>query len=116
MTSAFPLPIHEALSPTEVLAELAHELRQPLSSIESIAYYLAMVTPQGDARTQSELARIRQLVDQAGSILSDTLRRSGYAPAMEAPIAEEASSHETADAFDSRQLSLMDLDLPTDVA
>ncbi|MEP7354800.1 MAG: hypothetical protein ABI824_16345 [Acidobacteriota bacterium] len=97
------------LSPAEVLANIAHELRQPLSNIESIAYYLSMVLPQGDGRAQSELARIRALVDQSGAILTQGLRRAGYPlPLISASNGEsyEASSQEC-DVFDARQLCLV---------
>ena len=62
----------------EVLGTLAHELRQPLSNIEAIAYYLSMILPPDDAKIQPQLARIRELVEQSNLILSDAL---GLAPA-----------------------------------
>ena len=61
----------------EVLGTLAHELRQPLSNIEAIAYYLSMILPPGDQNIQAQLARIRELVGQSNSILSTAL---GLAP------------------------------------
>jgi len=57
----------------EVLGTLAHELRQPLSNIEAIAYYLSMILPPGDAKIQPQLARIRELVEQSNLILSSAL-------------------------------------------
>jgi signal transduction histidine kinase len=62
----------------EVLGTLAHELRQPLSNIEAIAYYLSMILPPGDEKIQPQLARIRELVEQSNLILSTAL---GLAPA-----------------------------------
>ena len=62
----------------EVLGSLAHEMRQPLSNIEAIAYYLSMILPPDDAKIQPQLARIRELVEQSNSILSSAL---GLAPA-----------------------------------
>ena len=58
------------------MATLAHELRQPLSSIESIAYHLSLVLPQADEKVQGSLERIRQLVEQSNEILTDGLRRA----------------------------------------
>ena len=55
---------------TDVLfRDVIHDLRQPLSSIEAIAYYLEMTLPaeQGDARQY--MRRLQELVDQADSIL-----------------------------------------------
>jgi signal transduction histidine kinase len=57
----------------EVLGSLAHDLRQPLSNIEAIAYYLSMILPSGDDKIQPQLARIRELVEQSNLILSDAL-------------------------------------------
>ncbi len=56
-----------------LLHNLAHELRQPLSTIESIAYYLELALPHGDPRVLEQLTRLRHLVEQSGWILNDTL-------------------------------------------
>jgi signal transduction histidine kinase len=77
-------------TPDEVLGTLAHELRQPLSNIEAIAYYLSMVLPPGDENIQAQLGRIRELVEQSNLILSAAL---GLAPAPAAasqPVAPSA--------------------------
>ena len=58
----------------DVMSGMAHELRQPLSSIESIAYYLGLVLPKTDARAQEHLSRIQELVEQSHWILSSGLR------------------------------------------
>lgn len=50
------------------IGELAHELRQPLSTIESLAYYLEL-TSESD-HTRRQLERIRLMVDRANQILS----------------------------------------------
>jgi signal transduction histidine kinase len=76
-------------SPDEVLGAVAHELRQPLSNIEAIAYYLSMVLPKGDAKVQAQLARIRELVEQASWILSSGLHLTGCVPAAPQPVALE---------------------------
>jgi signal transduction histidine kinase len=55
-----------------VLRHLAHELRQPLSAIESIAYYLEMVWSGQDERVHSQIERLRQMVQQASWVLEDT--------------------------------------------
>ncbi len=48
---------------------MAHELRQPLSTIESIAYYLALVLPPDDEKIQ-HLDRIQRLVEQSNWIVT----------------------------------------------
>ena len=50
------------------IGELAHELRQPLSTIESLAYYLELMSESDHMRLQLE--RIRLMVDRANQILS----------------------------------------------
>jgi hypothetical protein len=74
------------LAPAEVLATVAHELRQPLSNIEAIAYYLSMVLPPGDAKIQAQLIRLRELVEQSSWILSSALRLAGPACAAPRPV------------------------------
>ena len=74
----------------EAMGTLAHDLRQPLSSIETIAYHLSMILPPGDAKVQAQLARIRELVEQSNSILSSALGLApvtGSAPRAVAPRA-----------------------------
>lgn len=56
-----------------VVRHLAHELRQPLSTIESIAYYLEMVLPRADRKTRVQLEKLQQLVHQTNWILADAL-------------------------------------------
>ena len=65
------------LAKDEVLGVVTHELRQPLSNIEAIAYYLSMVLPKGDTKIQAQLTRIRELVEQSSWILSSGLRLAG---------------------------------------
>ena len=84
MTHELPRPITEALptsfakdasSPqrgdfnctSSQLAELVHELRQPLSTIEALTYYLELVST--DIQTLSHLERIQDMLLQANHIL-----------------------------------------------
>lgn len=62
-----------AVSQDALLHDIAHELRQPLSAIESIAYYLSLVLPRGDEKIQGQLAQLQQLVGQSDWILSNGL-------------------------------------------
>jgi signal transduction histidine kinase len=55
------------------LRDIAHELRQPLSTIEAIAYYLTLVLPRDDEKTHEQLDRLQQLVEQSNWILSNGL-------------------------------------------
>lgn len=67
-------------APAEILGTVAHELRQPLSNIENIAYYLSMILPKDDAKIQAHLARIRELVQESNEILCNSMR-AGADPA-----------------------------------
>jgi len=71
----------ELAAPADVLRDVAHELRQPLSTIESIAYYLGMVLPDSDERAHAQVAMIRQLVEQSNWILTSGVGLASGTPA-----------------------------------
>ena len=60
--------VRSVASNTSALEEVAHEVRQPLSVIESLAYYLEMTS--ADEVTASHLRRIQAMVVQANRVLS----------------------------------------------
>jgi len=61
-----PLP---ASSSDDRLRDLVHELRQPLSSIEAIAYYLEMTLPAGQVQARKQMLDLQHLVEEANAIL-----------------------------------------------
>lgn len=63
-------------APTDLLRAVAHELRQPLSNIESIAYYLGLLLPSASENVHRQLAHIRELIEQSNWILSSGLNLS----------------------------------------
>lgn len=65
-----------------MLSHLAHELRQPLSGIESIAYYLDMVLAAESPEIQMQCERLRRMVQHAHWLIEDA------ALAMRLPGAE----------------------------
>ncbi len=67
------------------LSTIAHELRQPLSTIESIAYYLTLVLPHGDEKVHEQLDRIQRLVEQTGWILTSAQQLAEPRPAARGP-------------------------------
>jgi two-component system sensor kinase FixL len=98
------------------LETLAHELRQPLSAIESTAYYLNMVLPHGERDAQEHAVRLQRLIEQANWILSCGLQLAETAPLVPEPLdLEELIAHIVASHFaegdDSPQLDLAG-DLP----
>jgi signal transduction histidine kinase len=57
-----------------VVRHIAHELRQPLSSIESIAYYLGIVLPPAQTKARAQVAKLQDLIAQINWILADAVR------------------------------------------
>jgi len=72
--------IQPAASSIDVLRSIAHELRQPLSTIESIAYYLSLVLPRDGGKVQEQLAQLQHLVEQSNWILTSGLRLADPSP------------------------------------
>ncbi len=64
-----------------VLARLTHEMAEPLGAIDAIAYYLRMVLPKDDERTQRQLERIEELVASMNGTLSDAIQYLRQPPA-----------------------------------
>ena len=58
-------------SSDETVRDLIHDLRQPLSSIDAIAYYLEMTLPPDLIQARLYMRRLQQLVDQTSSVLQD---------------------------------------------
>ena len=71
------LPLLEAhvtpLPAEETVRDLVHELRQPLSSIEAIAYYLEMTLPAEQFQARQYMRRIQMLVDEASLTLNSAV-------------------------------------------
>jgi K+-sensing histidine kinase KdpD len=84
MNTAVEIP--STVQPLHFLETLAHELRQPLSAIESTAYYLAMVLPRGEKRAQEHAARLQRLIEQANWILSCGLQLADTSPLAPEPV------------------------------
>ncbi|MBZ5607222.1 MAG: hypothetical protein LAP38_03120 [Acidobacteriia bacterium] len=65
----------------EAIGELVHELRQPLSSIEAIAYFLEMTLPAEQLQARHYMRRLQQLVGSAELILERTVSTVRKPPA-----------------------------------
>ena len=63
-----------------IVRNLAHDLRQPLSAIESIAFYLDLMMEDGDAKTRKQVSRLRHLVQQTNWVVSNAIHTAGSAP------------------------------------
>jgi light-regulated signal transduction histidine kinase (bacteriophytochrome) len=78
--------VRAAAEPLALLETLVHELRQPLSAIESTAYYLTMVLPRTERRAQDHAACLQRLVGQANWILSSGLQLADASPMRPEPL------------------------------
>jgi len=56
-------------SPEERLRDLVHDLRQPLSTIEAIAYYLEMTLPAGQSEARQYMSQLQRLVADTNTML-----------------------------------------------
>ncbi len=78
MFSAQPVAeIAEESPASAIVRELADDLRQPLSSIAAIAYYVEMTLPAGQLQAQHYMQRLQDLVDQTNSILKNATSLPG---------------------------------------
>ena len=59
----------------EPIRDLIHELRQPLSSIEAIAYYLEMTLPANQTQPRRYMRELQQLVDETNTMLKEAAGR-----------------------------------------
>ena len=64
----------------QIVSLLAHELRQPLSTIESIAYYLELSLPKTEGKLLDQVRKLRELVAQSDWILSDAVQLARTEP------------------------------------
>jgi signal transduction histidine kinase len=58
------------LDAQSVFNHVVHELRQPLSAMESVAYYLSMILPP-HGRAREQVAKLQQLIEEANDVLTD---------------------------------------------
>ena len=67
---------HTDLGSEESIQCLIHDLRQPLSTMEAIAYYLEMTLPAHMIEAHVHLQRLQRLVEESNSILAGAVRDS----------------------------------------
>jgi signal transduction histidine kinase len=103
-TADDPASTHDA---AQVVRHLAHELRQPLSTLESLAYYLDMVLPVTDIKARQQVEKIQQLVQQANWIVDDAVHYLQASPSNPSPVAlDEVITQILADRSRGRRLHL----------
>lgn len=57
----------------QLIAQLGHDLRQPLSAMESTAYFLSMHIPDSDQRSHTQLEKLRGMAEQMDWMLQDAM-------------------------------------------
>ena len=72
--------------PAVDLQTIAHELRQPLSAIESIAYYLSLALPRDSRPARKQARRLQHLVEQSNWILTSALQLADETPYVPQPL------------------------------
>lgn len=77
------------LPASDVIQHLVHELRQPLSALESIAYYLRL-TANESSPAGHQVDRLQQMVDNANWVVNDIL----HAFEIAAPVARAVDTQE----------------------
>lgn len=78
--------------PVDVLADFAHDMRQPLSALEALIHYLELITPE-DMRIREQLRRMHAEITHADQILSDGLRAVRvYLPPMGGAVLARGSA------------------------
>lgn len=63
-------------SDPQLLSGLVHDLRQPLSVIQTCADFLNLVLPQHESRARQQVELLRQQVDDANRLLCAALGRA----------------------------------------
>ena len=58
----------------DLIADFAHQLRQPLSTLEVLISYLELIVPVGDERAQEQLRRMHFEVGAVDQILAEGVR------------------------------------------
>ena len=57
----------------EMVSLLTHELRQPLSAMESLSCYLEIVLPPHETKARAQVEKMQELLRQTSWILGDAI-------------------------------------------
>ncbi len=104
-------PETQASLPAVDLQTIAHELRQPLSAIESIAYYLSLALPRDSRPARKQARRLQQLVEQSNWILTSALQVSDNTPFAPQPLNLEELIIQTVNARTAQSYPRIHLEL-----
>jgi signal transduction histidine kinase len=73
-------------NPATVVRHIAQEIKQPLSTVESIAHYLDLVLPRTEAKARRQLGKLREEVRHIQWILADAIHFLHAAPPQLHPM------------------------------
>jgi signal transduction histidine kinase len=78
-----------------MVLQIVHQIRQPLSVIQAIAYYLDLMLPDADDKVRAQVGRLCQQAVEIDRILSDTVHYLQASPAhfRQTDLAELVSQH-----------------------
>lgn len=79
--------IETEVGAAQTVRYLVHELRQPLSALESLIYYLDILLAPGDVRARDQVEKIQGLVEQVNWIVDDAVHFAQACPASPARVA-----------------------------
>lgn len=86
----------------DILADFAHQLRQPLSALEALTSYLDLIATPGDLRVREQLLRMHSEIDHVDQILREGLNTLRGYLAAQGPVLQghgfgpqPAGAHET---------------------
>jgi len=83
------MPMSTIARHEDLLADLVHDLRQPLGNIETSVYFLNLVAPPDDARLHAQLHVIERQLGDAARMLTEA---SAVLRRMRAQRAETSAS------------------------
>ena len=78
--------VAHSVAPSDILRAAAHEIRQPLSAIESTAYYLGLVLDRDDSRSREQVTRLQHLVEQSNWILTNAVQLAAWVEPRAEPL------------------------------
>lgn len=94
-----------------LVQQLAHDLRQPLSGIETSAYYIDMVVSEARPDLIPHCRRLRRMVQQASWLLDDAALAAAFRPEPQRPFSLEQVCAQVARRLFAEEEAVLDLHL-----
>jgi signal transduction histidine kinase len=93
--STAPGNVTSPVPETTIVRQVAHQIRQPLSVIQAIAYHLDLLLPDAGDAVQAQVGKLRQQAHEIDRILSDTIHYLQASPPRlrQTDLADLVSQH-----------------------